>query len=91
MYQVIFTNQFKHAVKRCAKRGLDVSKIAVIVDILKVGGSLPQEYHPHKLSGFKGNNTWECHIQPDWLLVWEQNDTQLTLLMLNSGTHSDLF
>ncbi len=32
-----------------------------------------------------------CHIQPDWLLVWEQNDNQLTLLMLNTGTHSDLF
>ena len=43
MYQVIFTNQFKHAVKRCAKRGLDVSKIAVIVDILKAEGSLPQD------------------------------------------------
>ena len=58
MYEVRFTNQFKHAVKRCAKRGLDVSKIAVIVDILKAEGSLPQQYRPHKLSGYKGNNNY---------------------------------
>jgi mRNA interferase YafQ len=35
--------------------------------------------------------TWECHIEPDWLLVWEQNDTRLTLLMLDTGTHADIF
>ena len=91
MYEIIFTNQFKHAVKRCAKRGLDVNKIAVIVDILKIDGTLPQQYKPHKLSNYSGGSVWECHIKPDWLLVWEQNDSQLTLLMLNTGSHSDLF
>ena len=45
---------------------------------------------PHKLSGdYVG--CWECHIKPDWLLVWEQNDTELVLLMTNTGTHSDIF
>ena len=78
MYTVDYTTQFKRAVKRCIKRGLDVNKIAELVDILRVKGS-------------KGGMTWECHIEPDWLLVWEQNDTHLTLLMLDTGTHADLF
>ena len=91
MYEVTFTSQFKHAVKRCKKRGLDVSKISKIVDLLRVDGKLPRRYLPHKLKGYAGNNTWECHIQPNWLLVWEQSDTQLTLLMLDTGTQADLF
>ena len=91
MYTVDYTTQFKRAVKRCIKRGLDVNKIAELVDILRVKGSLPKQYRPHKLTNFKGGMTWECHIEPDWLLVWEQNDTRLTLLMLDTGTHADLF
>lgn len=91
MYEIIFTNKFKHDVKRCAKRGLDVMKIAETIDLLKVNGTLPQVYHPYKLSGYQSDNIWECHIQPDWLLIWEQDDIRLTLLMLNTGSHSDLF
>ncbi len=68
-----------------------MNKIAELVDILRVRGVLPRKYKPHKLSGYKGGMTWECHIEPDWLLIWEQNDTHLTLLMLETGTHSDLF
>jgi len=58
--------------------------------LLAETGTLPATYHPHKLSGdYVG--CWECHIKPDWLLVWEQNDTELVLLMTNTGTHSDIF
>lgn len=61
--------------------------------LLEEEGKLPQEYQPHKLVGtFAGK--WECHINgqnSDWLLVWEQNDTELTLLMLRTGSHSDIF
>lgn len=91
MYTVNYTLQFKRAVKLCIRRGLDVNKIAELVDILRVRGVLPRKYKPHKLSGYKGGMTWECHIEPNWLLIWEQNDTHLTLLMLETGTHSDLF
>lgn len=45
-------------------------------------------YHVDKENG---NGLWECHIEPDWLMVWEQNDEKLTLLFLETGTHSDLF
>lgn len=91
MYKVNFTGRFKKDVKRCTKRGLDVSLIAEIVDMLSSNGSLPATYKPHKLIGTQGNNTWECHIQPDWLLIWQQFDDELILLMLSTGSHSDLF
>ena len=60
------------------------------MSILSNTGTLPSEYHPHKLKGnFDGQ--WECHIKPDWLMTWEQNYNQLTLLFPQTGTHSDLF
>ena len=90
MYSIDYTGRFKKDLKRCAKRGLDISLIMEAISILVNEGSLPQKYHPHKL---KGNlvGLWECHIQPDWLMAWEQNDNELTLLFLQTGTHSDLF
>lgn len=90
MYALKYTNQFKKDLKRCQKRGLNLLLLQRALKILQETGSLPSEYKPHLLSGqFAG--CWECHIKPDWLLIWEQNDTELTLLLLNTGTHSDLF
>lgn len=61
-----------------------------VIVLLMETGVLPVKYKPHKLTGnHKGQ--WECHIKPDWLLVWEQNDNEFTLLLLETGTHSDLF
>ena len=60
------------------------------IHLLEATGSLPANYRPHKLSG-NLQGIWECHIQPDWLMTWNQNDTELTLLFLRTGTHSDLF
>ena len=59
------------------------------IRLLEADGQLPMSYHPHKLSGQYGG-CWECHLKPDWLLIWEQNDTELTLLFTGTGTHSDL-
>lgn len=61
-----------------------------VMALLSENGVLPSEYKPHKLSG-KYSGLWECHIKPDWLLVWKQNDKELILLFTNTGTHSDLF
>lgn len=61
-----------------------------VITLLAQTGTLPAQYKAHKLSGDRIGE-WECHIKPDWLLVWEQNDTDLILLMLNTGTHSDIF
>ena len=67
-----------------------MDELRKVISILSQTGTLPQEYSPHKLSGNRIGQ-WECHIKPDWLLVWRQNNTELTLLMLNTGTHSDIF
>ena len=91
MYEIKFTNQFKKALKLCNKRGFNISLITKAIDILSKSGCLPPEYKPHKLTNYPGGRTWECHIQPDWILVWEQNDEELILLMLNTGRHSDIF
>lgn len=58
--------------------------------MLKETGKLPAQYKPHKLSGNYAG-LWECHIKPDCLLVWLQDDNKLTLILTNTGTHSDLF
>ena len=60
------------------------------MDLLADTGTLPAQYRPHRLSGNR-QGQWECHIQPDWLMTLEQNDTELILLFLQTGTHSDLF
>ncbi len=89
-YEIFITSRFKKDYKRCMKRGLNMQHIQEAMQLLKKNGSLPEQYHPHKLTGnFRGQ--WECHIEPDWLMTWTQNDRELTLLFLQTGTHSDLF
>ena len=90
-YTVETTKRFDKAFALCRKRGYKMENLRKVIELLEESGSLPSKYKPHKLSGFKGNRTWECHIEPNWLLVWEQNDMRLTLLMLDTGTHADLF
>ena len=89
-YKVSTTNTFLKGVKRCTKRGYDMALLREVITLLAESGSLLPKYKSHKLTGnFAG--AWECHILPDWLLIWEQDDTELVLLFTNTGTHSDLF
>jgi len=74
-YRVLTTTRFNKDVKRCKKRGLDMSKLKSIVEILAHGEKLPAKYHEHTLKGeYAGIK--ECHINPDWLLMWKQNDKE---------------
>ena len=90
MYRIGYTKRFEKDLKRCKKRGLDIQLIKDAVTLLATSGTLPPKYDPHKLTNQKVE-TWECHIQPNWLMTWQQNDMELTLLFLQTGTHSDLF
>lgn len=90
MYNIKFTDEFKRDMRLCKKRGYDMELIREAIRILSVDGKLPKEYLPHQLHGNR-KGQWECHIQPNWLLIWEQHDKELILVMLNTGTHSDLF
>ena len=85
VYKLRTTHQFEKDLKRCKKRGLPMDKFKEVAN-----GKVPASFKPHLLHGNR-NGQWECHIQPDWLLIWEQNNTELTLLMLDTGSHADLF
>ena len=89
-YKIIPSKRFKKDMKRCEKRGYNMQLIKDAIVLLAETGTLPAEYKPHQLHGDR-KDQWECHIQPDWLLIWEQHDQELILVMLNTGTHSDLF
>ena len=89
-YEVRMTRTFRKDTERCRKRGLDMELLKTAVRLLDVNGKLPVEYLPHKLTGNYAG-CWECHLKLEWLMIWEQNDTELTLLFTGTGTHSDLF
>jgi mRNA interferase YafQ len=90
MYKIYTTNRFEKDLKLCKKRNYDLTLLKKVIDLLQIDGKLPLKYKPHKLSSNYAD-CWECHIKSDWLLVWKQNDEELTLLFTNTGTHSDLF
>ena len=73
---------------------MDLELLETVIKTLSEKGVLPESYYPHPLKGYKkkANETvMECHIKSDWLLVWLQNNNELTLLLADTGTHSDLF
>ncbi|MBL7163794.1 MAG: type II toxin-antitoxin system YafQ family toxin [Anaerolineales bacterium] len=82
------TSQFKRDVKRMKKRGADFSTFKEIIRKLATGEKLEARYRDHLLIGqYKGSR--ECHIKPDWLLIYEVTESELVLI--RTGTHSDLF
>ena len=90
MYKIIFYNSFQKDIKRCKKRNLDFLLLTNAIDQLETKGILPKKYRVHKLTGnYKGR--MECHIKPDWLLIWIQDDQTKTLYFERTGTHADLF
>lgn len=89
-YEVKFTNQFKKDLKLAKKQNKDLDKLFEVVNILADGGTLDVRYRDHDLSGnYKGAR--ECHIEPDWLLVYEIREEVLVLMLYRLGTHSELF
>ena len=89
-YTIITTSQFKKDLKRCQKQGLNMRLIHDAINIFAATGTLPRKYKPHLLKGIY-DGLWECHIQPNWLMIWNKNEENLTLLFVQTGTHSDLF
>lgn len=89
-YVIKTTSQFRKSYRLAVKRGLDVSLLEKVVNKLKDGIALDEKYRDHQLSGSM-RPFRECHIQPDWLLVYLRQDSVLTLTLVDTGTHSDLF
>ena len=89
-YTVQYTSTFKKDYKRAIKRGLNIELLEHIVELLSMGKPLPDKNHDHELSGdWVGHR--ECHIQPDWLLIYRLDDNVLILTLTRTGSHSDLF
>ena len=89
-YRLKFTTAYKKGYKRAKKRGLDISLLDAVVEELRNGSKLDPKYHDHTLHGeFEGFR--ECHIQPDWLLVYLVENDILTLTLTDTGTHADIF
>ena len=90
MYTVKFTTAYKKSYKLMKKRGLDLALLDYVVDTLRQGKQLEPKYHDHELSGqLKGFR--ECHIKPEWLLVYLIENDILTLTLVDTGTHADIF
>ena len=88
MRNIVETSRFRKDLKREKRRGNDLEKLVDIVDLLAEFGALPSKFKPHMLTGdWKG--IWDCHIEPDWLLLYEVGESEVTLY--RTGTHSDLF
>jgi mRNA interferase YafQ len=90
IYRVYFTRKFEKHLARSYRRNLDLELLRDVIHILAKGETLAAKYRPHTLVGY-GTNVLECHIKPDWLLVWQQKDDELILILLDTGSHSDLF
>lgn len=89
-YEVKYTSAFKKDYKLAQKRGYDIVLLDNVIKMLGESGYLPAQYNDHALKGeYKGCR--ECHITPDWLLVYKINDNALILTLTRTGTHSDLF
>jgi len=89
-YHVKFTTAYKKGYKRAKKRGLNLQLLDDVVDELRQGHRLAAQYRDHALHG-NWEGFRECHIQPDWLLIYLIEDDILTLTLVETGTHSELF
>ena len=88
MRKVIYQRKFKQDIKKIKKRGSDLEKLKAVICLLIRDEILPQNNHNHKLCGeFKGY--WECHIAPNWLLMYKKAADEL--ILARTGSHSDLF
>jgi mRNA interferase YafQ len=88
MRRIAQRKQFRNDLKRQKRRGVDIEELIATVEFLAETGTLPAGYRPHKLSG-EWRGVWECHIEQDWLLIYEVTPSEV--LLIRTGTHSDLF
>ena len=90
MLTIRYETTFKKDFKRVVKRGYDVRLLERVIEILANGEPLPRKYKDHPLIGDYADCR-ECHITPDWLLIYKISSNELILYLTRTGTHSDLF
>ncbi len=88
MLDIRYSARFKKDFKICLKRRYKMERLQQVIDILRIPEPLPAKHFDHNLSGnYAGYR--ECHVEPDWLLIYYQNENEL--LLYRTGTHADLF
>ena len=90
MLEIVPSNQFKKDLRLAKKRGCQMENLRDVVNILANEQKLDDKYRDHGLSG-RYNGFRECHVEPDWLLIYRISQDALALFLFRTGTHSDLF
>jgi len=88
MRKISITTQFKRDAKRIKKSGKNAGKLKAVIEKLAEGEDLEEKYRDHSLTG-NYRYTRECHLEPDWLLIYKR--TKDTLILVRTGSHSELF
>jgi mRNA interferase YafQ len=91
MLEPILTNTFKKELKLMKRRRMDMVKLKTVMTFIQNEQPLPSERKNHPLHGKQYEGKWECHIEPDWLLVYKINPADKTVTFHRTGTHADLF
>ena len=91
-YTIKYTSYFKKSFKKMKKQGKNIDKIIFVINKLANNEELDYKFHNHNLiNGKYYKNCWECHIEPDWLLIYRYDYDNLILLLVDTGSHSELF
>ena len=90
MYKIVATTRFKKDLKLIIKRGYNIALMDAVITALAEEQTLPKKNHDHILQG-NYDGCRECHITPDWLLIYEISEGELILYLTRTGMHSDLF
>ena len=89
-YGIVRTSRFKREYRRMQKRGANMELLHRVIELLAQGKPLPDKHRDHALEG-SFSDARECHIRPDWLLIYRIEESVLVLTLMQTGTHSDLF
>ena len=90
MLKLVFTTQFRRDVKRIKKQGRDIARLYAVLELLQAEEKLPFSYRDHPLAGnYFGLR--ECHVAPDWLLIYEIREDEMVLAASRTGSHAELF
>jgi len=91
-YEVIITSRFKRDYKRIRRQNKDINKLIIVLEKIANGEQLDSKYKNHKLTNDRiYTDCFECHIEPDWLLIYKIQNNELILVLFATGSHSDLF
>lgn len=90
MFEIVRQTKFKRDVKLVKKQGKDLELLKEVIKLLLSGNPLPPEYNDHPLIGNYAN-TRDCHIKPDWILIYRIDEAEKVLNLIRTGSHSELF